>query len=127
MSFREDYLVQQVKNSKPNSMDSFIRGRNTILEDFITLLTNICVACMCLARLQLKSNHNPLIGYFSKQMEAAVTLPEFKSWHMKNQANFYWSSHARITSLQPVFALLSSISSNFDDQELLKLGDNPPH
>ena len=37
-----------------------------------------------------------------------------------NQANCPWLTHACVTTMQPVFALLGNISSNFDYQEFLK-------
>ena len=77
-SFIEEQFGQRVEHSKPKTMESFIRGRKTNLEDFTTLLKNLRVACMCLVRLQLNSNHNPLIAWFAQ-------LPEFKNWHVKHQ------------------------------------------
>ena len=84
-SFREEQLGQQVEHSKPKSMYSFIGGRRTILEEFTTLLENLCVACMYLVMLQLKSNHNLLVGWFMQQIGVLVTLSDLKSWHMKHQ------------------------------------------
>ena len=61
ISLREDQLGQQVEHSKPKTMDSFIRVRQIALEDFTTILVNLCFGCIHVLRHQLKSNHNPLI------------------------------------------------------------------
>ena len=63
-SLREEQLGQHVEASKSKNMGSFIRGRQTNLEDFTTLLENLCATCVCLVILQLKSNRNPVIWWF---------------------------------------------------------------
>ena len=81
---------------------------------------------MFMARIQLNSNHNPLIGWFLQETVAVVVLSEFKSLHMKHQENFTWLTHSRVTVLQPVIAFLGNIISNFDYQEFLKSIDTLP-
>ena len=65
ISLREENLGQHFEHSKPKT--TFIRRRQARLEEFNTLLENLCVACIQLVEWQLKSNHNPLIGYFIKK------------------------------------------------------------
>ena len=60
-------------------------------------------------------------------MVAIATLPEFKSFNMKNQATCPCLTHACVASLQPVFALLGNVSLNFDHHEFLKAGDSFSH
>ena len=79
ISFREDQLGQHAEHFKPKTMDQFIRGRQITLEDFATLIANLCVACTHLMRLQLKLNHNHLTGWFVQQTTAVVILHEFRS------------------------------------------------
>ena len=59
-------------------------------------------------------------------MEVVVTLPEFKFWHVKHQANYHWLTHACVATLKPVLALLGKIRSNFGHHEFLKAGDSLP-
>ena len=59
-------------------------------------------------------------------MEAVATLPKFKAWHMKHQAACSWLTHACVATLQPVFAFLDNIKSNFDHDEFLKSGESLP-
>ena len=86
-SFRKEHLDQNLEHYKPKTIDPFIRGQHTTLKYFTTLLENLCVACICLMRFQLKSNHNPLARWLEYQTSAVVAPPEFKSWHVKHQAN----------------------------------------
>ena len=81
---------------------------------------------MCLTRLQLKSNYKALIGSFAQETGAVATLPDFKYWHMKHQANCDWMTHSHVATLQLVFALLGNIISNFDRYEFLKSSDSLP-
>ena len=81
---------------------------------------------MCLAKLYLKPNHNLLIVWFTKKMTVVVTLPEFKSWHVKHQNACPWLTHARVTTLQLVLALLGNISSSFGQFEFIKVGKSFP-
>ena len=121
-SHREEQLGQHVEHSKPKTMGSFIWGQQT------TLLENFFVTCMCLERLHLKSNYNPFTGWFVQQTSAAVvTLPNFNYWHMTNQANCPWLTHACVSTLKPVLVLLGNISSNFDNQEFLKESYSLPY
>ena len=73
-SHREEQLGQHVECSKPKTMDSFIRRRQNTLEDFTTLLVNLWVVCIFLVRIQLESNHNSIIGWFTQQTASVVTL-----------------------------------------------------
>ena len=127
MPLRVDQIVQHVEHSKPKTMNSFIRVQKNSLEEFTTLLENLCVSCMRLVRLQLKSNHNVLIGWIMQQMAEVATLTELKAWHVKHQSTCALLTHACVASLQPMFAFLYNISSNFDHHKCLKEGNNLPY
>ena len=60
-------------------------------------------------------------------MEAVVTLPEFKYWHVKHQANCPWLTHAHVATIKLVLVLLGNVRSNFYNQEFLKAGDRLPY
>ena len=108
-------------------MNSFIKGQKTTLDDFITLLTNLCITCMFMVRGQLKSHYSPPIWWYFQETVAIVTLPAFNSWHTKHQGSCPWLTHTLIAAMQPLFACLHNISLNFESQETLALGDTLPH
>ena len=96
-------------------MDSFTLRRQTTLQDFATLLENLCITYMFVVRGQLKSHHIPLIGYFLQEKAAMLTKTTLTIWHEKYQGLRLWLTHARIVNAQLVFVAISNISVNFEN------------
>ena len=61
-AYREQQLGQDVNRSKPKTQDSFIKVRQSTLEEYSTLLSKLAVTFMCCIKNQIKSSHEPLIS-----------------------------------------------------------------
>ena len=105
-SHREHEHNQDALHSKPKTSESFIRGRQTTLQYCIALLENLIYNCMCCMQLQMKSNHEPQISWFLRELPKVFMKLKFRACHEKHQVTCPWLKRTHVTHLHPVFTIL---------------------
>ena len=105
----EHDLDQDVLQSKPKSSDSLVRGQQSISPCFITLLANLIANFMCCMQLQMKSNHEPQISWFLRELPKVFMKLKFRACHEKHQVTCPWLTRTHMLHLHPAFTLLGTL------------------